>query len=85
MLLLAMSHVYACASVPMCTTYVTLSQLSILTKHTYTHQHNNSSFSLCQIVTGQRLLAAMNTYLAVAELHTRRRQSQTRYSDKPQH
>ena len=40
---LVMSNLYTCASVPTCTLFIVLSYLSILTKHTLTFQHNNST------------------------------------------
>ena len=41
---LAMSNVYACAGVPICTLFIVLSYLSILTTHTLSYQHNISIF-----------------------------------------
>ena len=38
-----MSNMYACVGVPICTLFIVLSDLSILTKHTLTFQYNNST------------------------------------------
>ena len=39
-----MSNMYACAIVPICSLFIVLSYLSILTKHTLSYQHNISTF-----------------------------------------
>ena len=64
---LAISHVYACAGVPKWTIYITMPKLSILTKHTLTYQHDNSTFIFINhIVTRQwPLVEASESFAAV--------------------
>ena len=63
--------------------YITLSQFSILTKHTYTYQHNNSLLSIHHIITRQWLFAAASENLAAVKLHARCSEGQTHCSREP--